>query len=1024
MKHYPDQTPSGMRKLRQGFALVATLAVLVMVVVLAVAFAAVMRSDRRSSSYFLESERAQALAEGALNRVIASYAAPELSAGNYLKPYADEEYFDEDAQLPKSSSPYLKNPLDDGEEGWRVIYGIDPAEGIDTENHLVMLSRSQSGGQADAYLPSNWAYMGMQDADATFVPKNRDGELIAPQWIDYYETLPDGSRSPYPIGQIAFTIWNDSGKFDINMAGSDSEINGLAPYDLRLEEAMEAATDLVAALDGPNGRRDRSNFSLRAIKPNSDSRNKTGDDRWFFSLKDILAQNLAVPAELVDFSTWSRDFEIRPEWDGNRGPETARHFLKSFINNPMLFELFQSQEVGPDLVLDTLDQTRLLAALPDSLKNGADRDNWLEVMRLLATLRRVLPPHVKTPAVNGSPVAADVWSDNDIWGIALNIIQASATPSDQNLFAYNNKAYPGAPYLDEHSRYGIRIAPLLTEVALRMIKTGESTYEITEFIKIWNPYDVEMLKPDGSPIRYIVGEQSGSQWPLSNTALWRLGDDRSRKFVEAPRPGQFRVIELEKRVITTSQLNNEQEPRLPGNPKGFWIRHRPFIMNADYFPVNSQNAVPIIDTQALIMVNPWNQGAQMRSYIHSDRMPDDIGDVAWYSWQIDDPRMACFSQYHPQVVSGYLANPNSNRNSQESPTHSVAAYSWQGFLNKHAIPTMKGDGFYAGRSFLVDGEAVDGFNIPFGENFPGGISTQRDFDRAMETFALPGRPFANLGELGGVFANRPWRTLNIGATIVPDDPRVAPGNEWGQSPMAFLDYFTTLGTETDDRRLNYIAGGAQGPQKISAHFNARKQGLRWLFESVSENSDNEQIPAGNLRPVRGRVNLNHVRPELLARLLSAPYRVPSSLGLKARTDLKISVEEGQIGFSDLKIEVDPEDARVLADAIVKIRPLRALSDLAKLEDSDGLALKHLRAKYSDAVINAIMGRLAHWGTVRQQIYTIDICARVLNREIEKRRASGENLPPKVMAEAGLRAKVYFDTFSREVFVESMESWTP
>jgi hypothetical protein len=119
---------------------------------------------------------------------------------------------------------------------------------------------------------------------------------------------------------------------------------------------------------------------------------------------------------------------------------------------------------------------------------------------------------------------------------------------------------------------------------------------------------------------------------------------------------------------------------------------------------------------------------------------------------------------------------------------------------------------------------------------------------------------------------------------------------------------------------------------------------------------------------------------------------------------------------DLKVRIDEADARAIAAAIVDpgtgIRPLRTLSDLARLDTKGVLA--PLYAKYPKQVVDAIVGRLAQFGTIRQQIYTFDILARTLQPEAKKK---GKNI---VTSEVRLLARVYFDTFSRKAFVESVE----
>jgi hypothetical protein len=407
-------------------------------------------------------------------------------------------------------------------------------------------------------------------------------------------------------------------------------------------------------------------------------------------------------------------------------------------------------------------------------------------------------------------------------------------------------------------------------------------------------------------------------------------------------------------------------------------------------------------------------------------------------------------------------------------------WSWIGYHNRHALygsELVDENGAaltdpditkakYNGKSFTVNGKVTEGYNANFGTNWPDSTKASKStgvasgdnvtFAKMMSTFALPGRPMLNVGEIGGVFAVRPWVTLNFADKIIPDawgtpSPAIAPPttNKASLRPAAILDYFTTIGTPKDDRNLNYVPT-SDPPQNIPSvpdfpsqalNMSSRYQDKTWLFETVTGTAPNQVID-GNLRPIRGRINLNTAGTDTLTTLLKAPYRMPPSVGLQiwqaANSGTKVTVKrvDGKAltttdTVSDYLVTIDPDDAKLMAQAITRpitdakaIRPLRTLSDLSQLYDKNsgnGELMKNLYAKYPQTVVSAMIGRLAQFGTVRQQAYTIDMTVRMLNPNVEKRRAANPTAVASVTtSEARIQARISFDTFTRKAFIESLQ----
>lgn len=954
---------------QKAFALVSTLAILVMVVILITAFVTTMRTERQASHNYSEHKQAQALAQSMLNRLVAENTAPVLTNGVPLKAYTLRT---DGSQLPDNDTQttYLSENPAPG------IYDIKPQADISTTNHLVRLSRAAVS--SPAFSPSSWNYLRM--AGDEFLPRDAGGGPTAPDWIDY--ALPDGSV----VGQVAFAIWREDGKLDVNLAGADPNLNGMAPHNLEIESLATDGEGLVAMLDGTDGARQRNNFSLRRISSDS-ALDASGDDHKVFSIEELIRKNLIDNEAALRLTTFSRDFDVRPEWDGVRNQTTAQQFLRSYVNNPDLYMLMSGEEAGtagPGLVEDTMNEQTLRTTLQS--KGFPTTASWMQIMRLLAALRISLPPYQNTSAP-GASTALDMesWTDHDIWGIALNVVQASDARSDQNLIAWNRALTNN--FEDPNSRLGIRISPYITEVAVKLTRTGTGTYVATEYIELWNPYAAGM-----EGYLFDVGETTGPQWPSAGGALWNnAGTLWKKSNVLGPPAGGFRTVEVLTRSITSAQLASQ------GAGIGFRVRFSPFLVDANYRGVGNGLSYQVNKGPTYSNSNaaPAQQYPfQLTACIPAADMPA-VGQTVWYSFQIDDPRMGPFTRYSPQRVGDASTWPGNDPG---------WAYSWQGYLNQHSLHG------------IADGPKTvsplgDGYNVNFGDNWPAAWPRNSvGLQRALATFALPGRPFRNIGELGTVFAFRPWRTLGFAATTAPEHGTIPMPASSANSPTVLFDYLTTLGTITDSQGLNYKAppGSATGGF-VTANVNLRREDKRWLFEKV----DSMGNPAGPLRPIRGRINLNSADEETLTTLLKAPYRLVNNLGVQSWAGLNVNTTEYA---PDLKVRIDEADARAVAAAIADsstgIRPLRSLADLARL-DKEGV-LAPLYAKYPRPVVDAIVGRLAQFGTIRQQIYTFDILARTLHPEAKKK---GKNI---VTSEVRLLARVYFDTFSRKAFVESVE----
>ncbi len=1033
------------RHMERGFALISSLAILSILVILIVAYSVTMRTERTASQNFQERERAQAIGQAVLSHLMADHAAPKVG-NSRLKPFA----VDPATKLPtkETEDVYYADKPEPG------IYTINPMPGLSTRNHLVRVSRKGSefsdGSSTSesfdytenpAYTPADWAWarqtqssVAMPGTDSNlFLPQTKEGTPIAPQWVDYYELDPKAGNSnpstnpedsiPVPVGQVAFAIWDESGKVDINLAGKDSSVNGIAPHDLKFEEFVLPAkrSEFMAHLNGgtETDPRDRNNFSLRRISENTAENNK-GNDRWFFSVEEMLERGFFSSNSVLDVTHSSRDFDVRPEWDGDRSPATSQKFLRSYINNPRLFDLFTHPRASSRLVV--ADQREQVLRQRLAMNGFPATEDWMQVMRLISSLRLSLPPfrNMPSPAVE-VPLPMNQWTDDDVWGIALNIMQASAPASDQNLFAFDRNSFGVQPFNDPNVRIGIRVSPYITEVALRATRLNATQVRLEQFIEIWNPYAVDLFKPGTkTPIRYFYGTWTGDQWETTRTnptggiynmgQRWEMGTPASPN----PAPGGFVVKRLE-RIVTwpTSETRDLQ------------VRTRPYLQNADFWGTlrtGTGGGVEESSSYSISIATFYSKGGGDAKYNMIHVIPSALINrpvsagsnqyiPAWHSFQIDDPRMGPYSRY------------NANWANRMAPMHPNWSYTWQAIPDaitgtRHSLFGIPKDPLIPGNEKFIS-QYGDGYNENFGANWPKDWPADQAFAKAMATFALPQRPFLNVGELGSVFANRPWRTLNFAMTAVPYDTSVPAGSKPQNYPTALLDYLTTVGTTTESRNLPYRMPAAIPPVQayplgfIKTNLDTRAQKPIWLFESVDKTNN----PTGNLRPIRGRINLNSASRSTIRQLLLAPYRMVRSFGINGTPVDPLDPA------SDVFVKIAPAEADMIADEIVgtpdtgsgSIRPIRSMADLGKLK-----SIPKLHAKYPDPLVDAVIGRLAQFGTVRQQIYTVDIIARALNPEVERKRRKNPSLPRVVTGEVRFMARVYFDTFSRRGFVESIE----
>ena len=1134
--------------------------------ILVTAFTVAMRTERSASHNFAERERAQAIANGMLHRILADQSAPYIAlTGSFLGPFVT----DSNTQLPttSSSSTYLADETVQGNYAMLTqIYTMPPSPVdssgkplVSSSNHLVRLS-----GTTTTNTPSNWAYNAAYWGYArqnpnnagfyNYSPLDASGKPTAPSWINYYD-----STGTNQIGQVAYAIWDEAGKIDINMAGPDGtdstgtnfisgRMNGMAPHDLKFEYLASDPLGLISYLDNQNGRQ-RSDFALRAIVPttvtNAPAPNGTGDDRSIFSVEELLnrqvtgSDNLITSVDAVkalDVTTLSRDFEVRPEWDGNRAPASAVSYLKSYINDPTLHTLFQgaNSQGGPNLVSDLVsskDPTNLLDALTINADLKANNivatDEWRQVVRLLAILRMALPPnkpYVRTGSAAGGnedvsvPATANLWDDQDVYAIALNILQASDPANDQELTAYNSASgqFSGQPYQDPSVRTGVRLSPYIVETAISAQRLSGSSVLVTEYQKAWNPYPIELdggTGADAIPYRYGAA-WSGGAWPFqagtavgSDSAVTGLFDnaDGPANLENLQPPFQTDPTKRHFMPNTFTILPHHSRMLTLGKKHDLVLYSKPWMYNGNYYQIhNTTFGGSSLNPQSIAfsftggaftgipyLNNPkgGTDWVNMGTYFVIPASLMDAASKNWFSYQIDDPRMGQMARYTPNApVQNYPASttgtpattpengPNGvqrlysiigNLNTTSSSpllNYTPMTYSWQPLPGKQTLYdsqsgwttpdiTSRSTNNLYGTAALLPG---CNYNFLAPNDLPktwAGMSATQKYHAALATFALPGRPFANLGEIATVYANRPWTTLSMAQNLpIPTGTNIKTTTGSTSIPNArlalLLDYYTTVGTTTNpttDVNLNYRVTAQTDPPPPAGMANAnitkRQQNNIWLFESVDATSGSA---AGNLRPIRGRINLNTATHEVLMRLLcgqgslstpadpfSSYYLVPSTGNVSS-----VAWNKSDAWVKSLTpVTLTQAQASALADAIIKLRPLRKMSDLI-LGGSDGMGLNSpsidpnqtftslqtggnssggafdSQGNYTGFVADAILGRLAQFGTVRAQSYTVDIVARAT-----KTIPGGQIV---TTGEVRMLAHVYLDTFSRKAFVQSVE----
>ncbi|HEX8294751.1 MAG TPA: hypothetical protein VF593_00490, partial [Chthoniobacteraceae bacterium] len=685
---------------------------------------------------------------------------------------------------------------------------------------------------------------------------------------------------------------------------------------------------------------------------------------------------------LWDVGVTSRDLEVRPEWNGTQTGTAATSALRSYINNPQLFVLLSDAKTSARLVKATLNETLLQQTLrQEGMPVTADS---MQLMRLLATLRLSLPPFSNQgePPLT-YPLPANSWTDNDILGIAVNMVQATQAVADQNILTSDQATHGFAYFLDPNTRLGVRVSPYVTEMAVRVKRISSNQIEVEEFFEIWNPYSVDLRG-----VRYNYGGWSGARYegagfsPEARTLWGYLG----RASTQGPDRYSFKVIKNTGADGGTSRV-------VAYNPSThFVMRARPYLQHSSFWanlaigtavdesPKHAVSIAPIYSSG----LSAQGETSNLVYFIPGFRFGP-IGSEAWASFQIDDPRMGPATRYTSNYVS-------------ESST-SPMTYSWKFYANQHSLA-----GITAGPKVLSP--FGDGYNQNFAP--PSG-----SLDAALATFALPRRPLLSLGDLGSVFIHRPWKTLSFAAKMSPTDAGVPTGVTSSSYPTALLDLLTTAGTTTDRTDLPLKVAASQPPSIYNQTSLAlRAQSSQTLFDS----SASAALP--QLRPIRGRINLNAASKATLSQLLRAPMRVVRSRGVEQRMSA-LGLLDGSVSAaldSDLIVRIAPEDADAMADELTlpptdpnAIRPLRSMADLGKLK-----AIPPLHLKYPDAVVDAAVARLAQFGTLRQQIYTVDV--------ISQSYLPGQ--PGVAGAEARMLATVHFDTFTRQYRIASIEKGLP
>lgn len=269
---------SGKRK--EGVALVTTLAVIGLVFMLVMAYVAVTRSDRISSSVYGQSIRADELGKGALDRLIASLQA-EIQSGSIDDPAYKEDGRNREIWVYRPEDPAAMLParfVDNGEKS--------PADPSDPDDFHALVRRSMRKSHITEWKPEHMtSYQDsnfVEDLTAVgvstdekslrgrFISKRRwnlpkfipedaaDSRFVAPDWVlvSRTGTVNGGSKgekgildharnaSPdnedYIVGRYAYTIYDVGGLMDVNVVGHPSgsvdetgdDANKLLPSDL------------------------------------------------------------------------------------------------------------------------------------------------------------------------------------------------------------------------------------------------------------------------------------------------------------------------------------------------------------------------------------------------------------------------------------------------------------------------------------------------------------------------------------------------------------------------------------------------------------------------------------------------------------------------------------------------------------------------------------------------------------------------------------------------------------------------
>ena len=905
--------------------------------------------------------KAEVIAASTLQKILDDHSAPELSGGMRLAPYQVEAI----SKLPTAATTetYLAATPENG-----IFWIRDPREL--PANRLVKVSE----GHEPAFTAAKWAYAG-QEQDTAFHP------ATVPHWMDY--TDPETGAV---IGRVAYAIWDESGKIDINMIGRDgltadgevdpARVNGLAPHNLQLEQLSSAPDQLLAYLNGADGKRNRSNFSMRNIA--RDETGDTGDDRRFFTTRELIGKQLISPGFQFDVGVASQDFDLKPEWSGDRAANTARDFLRTFVNDGKLFRFINHPRAGAALVTNTLDERQLRVRLNSTIPStdiGVHEKDWLSLMRLLALLRRAYPATIASSAQ--FPLPADRLTNEDIFALAVNIIQGTTRPNDANLLIYNRQTYGFSHFDDPNSRVPSRVTPYIVAATVRAKRIAFNQVEFTEYFKIWNPHAVDLDEET-----YFFGNWCGSAWALGTYGS--LYNSTIRFSTKGPRAGQFKVVQFPTRVLD-----------FPFNPNAtLMLRARPYLQHRDYYRTHIIGASTSNDSSIYpSSTGPvYTAGGSEPTYsltYHFTRGELDQKDSSdnyvpkWFTFEIDDPRMGGFTRSWSPTVNPFVV-----------PDYTTQmTYSWKAKSGQHSlydtdtadgVPPAPNSGMDAAawkaewQAALVTSPYGTGFNSNFGENFPPEwTGDQADkLSRALSTFALPRRQYLNLADSSRVFAQRSWKTLQL---------------EKATAPLA--DELSTLGTTSLDTNLAVKAPAELPSADYHPDFAKRVRDNLVLFDSVDANSN----PAGNLRPIRGRISLNAVRPEALAIVLAAPYRMVGTLA-----------NGSEVG-EDVYENITPAEALAVANDLAAIRPVRTLADLGRLKELPGI--EAIRTAYPTNLPEAVLARLIQFGSIRQQTYTVEVISQTIDPAN----------PGVVTGEARRLVTVHLDTYSRRTTVQAVEA---